>query len=72
MAPAEEKPEIIDGYPNFEWSPGNIITDDYKNKDDDKSEYKHRKGSQEDISLKDELNINETLEEEYEIQEMGK
>ena len=41
MATAEEEPEMIDGYPNFEWSPGNTIIDGYKNKDDDKSEYEH-------------------------------
>ena len=42
---------MIDGYPNFVWSPGNIITDGYKNEDYDKCEYEHSKGDQEIISL---------------------
>ena len=46
MATSEEAPEIIDGYPNFKWSPGNPITDGYKNEYDDKSEYEHREGVQ--------------------------
>ena len=29
---------MINGYQNFEWSPGNPITDGYKNEDNDKSE----------------------------------
>ena len=45
-APSEEEPEMIDGYPNLEWSPGNPITDGCKNEDDDKSEYEHIKGYQ--------------------------
>ena len=31
MDTADEATEIIDGYPNFEWTPGNPITDCYKN-----------------------------------------
>ena len=46
MATAEEEPEMIDGYPKFDSSPGNPITDGYKNEDDDKSEYKHSEGDQ--------------------------
>ena len=53
MSTAEEASEIIDGYPNFEWIPGNPITGSYKNEDDDKSEYVHRKGIQEEISLEE-------------------
>ena len=41
---------MIDGYPNFDWSPGNPITDGYKNEDDDKSEYKHSHGVKEELS----------------------
>ena len=44
MDTAYEAPEIIDGYPNFEWSPGDTITDGYKNKDNDKSEYEQSEG----------------------------
>ena len=47
MDTTEEASEIIYGYPNFEWIPGNPITDGYKNKDDDKSEYEHSEGDQE-------------------------
>ena len=47
MATSEEASEIIYGYPKFEWSPGKPITNGYKNKDDDKSEYEHSKGDQE-------------------------
>ena len=43
-----------------------------KNEDDDKSEYEHSKGYQEEIYLKVEVNIHDPQEEEYEIQEMGK
>ena len=42
--------------------------DDYKNEDDDKFEYEHSKGSQEKILLEDEVEIRDSLEEEYEIQ----
>ena len=38
---------MINGYQNFEWSPGNPITYVYKNEDDDKSEYEHIEGVQE-------------------------
>ena len=43
---------MIDGYPNFECSSGNPITDSYNNEEtivktkDDESEYKHKKGVQ--------------------------
>ena len=47
LATEEESPEMIDGYPNFEWIPGNSITDVYKNEVDDKSEYEHSEGAQE-------------------------
>ena len=47
MDTSEEAPETIDGYLNFEWSPGKPITDD------DKYEYEHREGVQEEISLED-------------------
>ena len=62
---------MIDGYPNFEWSPGNPITDGYKNEDDDKYEYEHIEGTKEKISLQDELDTHDSLDEKYEIQEMG-
>ena len=71
MDTAEEAPAMIDGYPNFEWSPGNPITDGYKNEDDDKYEYEHIKGTKEEISLQDELDTHDPLDEKYEIQEMG-
>ena len=38
---------MIDGYPKFEFSPGNPITDGYKNERDDKSEYENSKRVQE-------------------------
>ena len=47
MYTLEESSEIIYGYPNFDWIPGNKITDGYDNEDiiykttDDASEYKH-------------------------------
>ena len=55
MDTAEEAPEIIDGYPNYEWIPGNKITYGYKNEDDDESKYEHSEGVQEEISLEDEV-----------------
>ena len=56
MDTAEEAPEIIDGYPNFQWIPVNPITDD------DKSEYEQNKWVQEEISLEDELDIPEQIQ----------
>ena len=53
---------MIDGYPNFEWSPGNIITDD------DTSEYEHSMGVQEETSMEYEVEIPATLEDKYLIQ----
>ena len=61
---------MIDGYPNFEWSPGNTISDGYTNEGDDKSEYEHKEGGQEEILLEDEVDIHEPLEDEDAIQEM--
>ena len=57
---------MIDGYPNFEWGPGNPI------KYDDKSEYEYSKWVKEKIALEVEVEIPETLEDRYAIQEMGK
>ena len=71
MATVEKSPEMIDGYPNFEWNPGNPITDGYKNEDDDKYEYEQRKGVQQEISLEDEVEIHEPLKYKYAIQEIG-
>ena len=62
---------MIGGYPHFQWIPGNTITDGYKNEDDDKYEYEHNKGFQEEISLYNEVEIHQTLEDEDTIQEMG-
>ena len=56
------------GYPNFEWSPGNLIIDGYKREDDDKPEYEHSDGVQEEIPLEDEVYIHEPLEDEYVMQ----
>ena len=61
MSTEDKATEMINGYPNFEWIPVNPITDDYKNKYDDKSEYEHSEGVQEKISLEDELEIHEPL-----------
>ena len=33
MYTVEESEEIIDGYPDFDWIPGNLITDGYENKE---------------------------------------
>ena len=66
MDTAEEAPEIIDGYPNFQWIPVNPITDD------DKSEYEHSKGVQEEISLGNKVDIPEPLEDKDVIKEMVK
>ena len=57
---------MIDGYPKFECSPGNLITDD------EKSEYEKIEGVQEEISLEDQVEITDPLEDKYAIQEMVK
>ena len=66
MYKSDEAPEMIDGYPNFEWGPGNPI------KYDDKSEYEYSKWVKEKIPLEVEVDIPEPLEDRYAIQEMGK
>ena len=72
MATSEEAPEIIDGYPNFERRPRSPITDGYKNEDYDRFEYEQSKGVLEEISLKDKVDIHESLEDKDAIQDMGK
>ena len=62
---------MIYDYPNFKWIHRNIITDSYKNEDDDKYEYEQRKGVQQEISLEDEVEIHEPLKYKYAIQEIG-
>ena len=71
MDTVQESQEIIYGYPNFEWRPGNSITDCYKNKDDGQYEYEHSEGVQEEMPLVFEVEIHEPLEDEIAIQEMG-
>ena len=71
MAAVEEAKYFFNSYPDFDWSPGNPITDGYKNEDDDKSEYKHSHGVKEEISLEDEVDIHKPLEDEYVIKEMS-
>ena len=66
MDTSDKSPEMIVGHPNFEWIPGNQITDD------DEYEYKHSERVQEEISLEEKVDISEPLEDEYAIQEMGK
>ena len=64
MATEEEAQEIIDGYPNVQFIPVNPITDGYKNEDDDEYEYEyeHSEGLQKDISLEDEVEIHEPIQ----------
>ena len=57
---------MVDGYPNFEWSPVNPITGD------DNSEYEHSEGFQEEIFLEYEVDIPDLMEDEDAIQKIVK
>ena len=52
---------MIYDYPNFKWIHRNLITDSYKNEDDDKYEYEHSKVFQEEISLEYGVDIHKPL-----------